>query len=203
MAFVAVVHAQDVTQPGDPIIASSANSPGSEGVANAIDGQPTKYLNRDSGAAGGTSGFVVTPSVGATRVTGLAMQSANDAPERDPKIVTLEGSNDDAIVDYASGTWELIVRLDDIPAYANRFETQTFNFPNFKAYKHYRWTILEPQGAANGCCMQIAEVELLGSVLPGDVSQPGDPVIASSANSPGSEGGCECDRRSANQVSQP
>lgn len=188
MAFAAMVHAQDVTQPGDPIIASSANSPGSEGVANAIDGQPTKYLNRDSGAAGGTSGFVVTPSVGATRVTGLAMQSANDAPERDPKIVTLEGSNDDAIVDYASGTWELIVRLDDIPAYANRFETQSFNFPNFKAYKHYRWTILETQGAANGCCMQIAEVELLGSVLPGDVSQPGDPVIASSANSPGSEG---------------
>ena len=32
----------DVTSPGDTVIASSANSPGSEGVANAIDGQPTK-----------------------------------------------------------------------------------------------------------------------------------------------------------------
>ncbi|MDA1277721.1 MAG: PA14 domain-containing protein [Verrucomicrobia bacterium] len=186
---IATTYAQkDVTQPGDPIIASSANSPGSEGVANAIDGQPTKYLNRDSGVAGGTSGFVVSPSIGATVVTGIAMQSANDSPNRDPKIVTLEGSNDTAITDYASGTWELIVRLDDIPAYGARFETQTFNFPNFKAYKHYRWTIVETAGAANGCCMQIAEVELLGSVLPGDVTQPGDPIIASSANSPGSEG---------------
>ena len=28
----------------DPVIASSANSPGSEGVANAIDGKPTKIF---------------------------------------------------------------------------------------------------------------------------------------------------------------
>src|SRR5205809_513051 len=50
-AFSGSVSAQlsDVTQPGDPIIPSSPNSPGSEGVANAIDNQPTKYLNFDSG----------------------------------------------------------------------------------------------------------------------------------------------------------
>src|SRR5437899_3316279 len=35
------LHAQlsDITQPGDPIVATSNNSPGSEGVANAIDNQ--------------------------------------------------------------------------------------------------------------------------------------------------------------------
>jgi hypothetical protein len=38
----------DVTQPGDPIIASSSNSPGSEGVANAIDNTQAKYLNFDT-----------------------------------------------------------------------------------------------------------------------------------------------------------
>jgi len=77
-------HAQsDVTQPGDPIIASSANSPGSEGVANAIDGKPTKYLNFDSGT-NAPSGFIVTPSVGVTLVTGMTMESANDAADRDP-----------------------------------------------------------------------------------------------------------------------
>ena len=194
LAMAGVIHAQDVTQPGDPIIASSANSPGSEGVANAIDGQPTKYLNRDSGTAGGTSGFVVSPSVGATRVTGLAMQSANDAIERDPKVVTLEGSNDETITDYNSGNWELITTISDITAWPDmfpgndRFQTQTFTFENFKAYKHYRWTIVETQTDGNGCCMQIAEVEFLGNVLPGDVTQPGDPIIPSSANSPGSEG---------------
>ncbi len=193
LAISGVVHAQDVTQPGDPIIASSANSPGSEGVANAIDGQPTKYLNRDSANNAAVSGFVVTPAVGATRVTGMAMQSANDAPDRDPKIVTLEGSNDETIADFGSGSWEMITTISDITAWGDafpdgdRFQTQTFTFDNFNAYKHYRWTVVETQGPS-GCCFQIAEVELLGGVLPPDVTQGGDALIASSANSPGSEG---------------
>src|SRR3954451_7834648 len=78
-------HAQQksVAQPGDPIIASSSNSPGSEGVANAIDGTTAKYLNRDTANDAIPSGFVVTPSVGATVITGLAMESANDSPTRD------------------------------------------------------------------------------------------------------------------------
>jgi hypothetical protein len=182
------VHAQqDVTQPGDPVVASSSNSPGSEGVANAIDGKPTKYLNFDTRTGGKPSGFIVTPSIGRTVVTGLTMQSANDAPERDPKIITLEGSNDDAVKDFVSGNWELIVKLDNIPAYTARFQPQTFNFENSKPYKHYRWTVVETQ-TVNGCCFQIAEVEFLGTLLPQDVTQPGDPVIASSSNSPGSEG---------------
>jgi hypothetical protein len=57
--LVAPVQAQlsDVTQPGDPLIPSSANSPGSEVVANAIDNAPTKYLNFDSGRDGTNAGF--------------------------------------------------------------------------------------------------------------------------------------------------
>jgi len=180
-------HAQsDVTQPGDPIIASSANSPGSEGVANAIDGKPTKYLNFDSGT-NAPSGFIVTPSVGVTLVTGMTMESANDAADRDPKKVTLEGSNDDTVTDFKSGNWAPITTIDNIPAFANRFETKSFSFTNATPYKHYRWTVLDTQGPST-CCLQIAEVELLGTLLPGDVTQPGDPIIASSANSPGSEG---------------
>ncbi len=58
----------DVTQPGDPLVASSSNSPGSEGVANVIDNQQTKYLNFDSRTPNNPpSGFIVTPSVGLTR----------------------------------------------------------------------------------------------------------------------------------------
>ncbi|MBT3735323.1 MAG: hypothetical protein HOG25_11770, partial [Gammaproteobacteria bacterium] len=52
----------DVTQPGDAITATSDNSPGSEGVTNAIDNAPTKYLNFDIS----DTGFTVTPSVGLT-----------------------------------------------------------------------------------------------------------------------------------------
>ena len=47
---------KNVVQPGDPIIASSANSPSTEGVANAIDGTTAKYLNRDMANDAKTAG---------------------------------------------------------------------------------------------------------------------------------------------------
>ena len=147
--------------PGDRIIASSANSPGSEGVANAIDGQPTKYLNFDTHLGGIPSGFVVTPARGITRVIGMALQSANDAPDRDPKKVTLEGSNDAQAGTFASGNWSLIARFDAIPAFADRLRTQSLFFKNPALYRHYRWTVLETAGPST-CCFQIAEVQLLG-----------------------------------------
>src|SRR6266516_8083549 len=92
LAFGGSARAQltDVTQPGDPIVPSSNNSPGSEGVANAIDNQPTKYLNFDKV----NTGFTVTPNVGDTIVSGLTLTSANDAPDRDPSSYDLSGSND-------------------------------------------------------------------------------------------------------------
>ncbi|MFM7101132.1 MAG: hypothetical protein ACKO3N_08165, partial [Verrucomicrobiota bacterium] len=188
LAWVGAAHAQqNILQPGDPLIASSANSPGSEGVANAIDGKPTKYLNFDTRTGGKPSGFIVTPSVGVTRVTGISFQSANDAPERDPKVITIEGSNDATVTGWTAGNWEQITRIDNVPAFTARFQTQQLSFANLKAYRHYRFTVLETQ-TVNGCCFQIAEVGLLGTLLPQDVTQPGDPVIASSSNSPGSEG---------------
>jgi hypothetical protein len=185
---------QDVTQPGDTIYASSANNPPSEGVANVIDNKTTKYLNFDSGRDGnqvGTfspSGFAVVPSVGLTRVTGLTIQSANDGPERDPNDVVLEGSTD-SITNYASGTWEVITTLTGIAeGFTNRFQTLTFSFENEKPYRSYRWRVESVRTTPNGCCMQVAEVELLGTVVPPDVTQPGDPIYASSANNPPSEG---------------
>jgi len=179
----------DITQPGDPVFASSVNSPGSEGVANAIDNTQAKYLNFDGSTGNGLkpTGFAVSPAVGATRVTGMRIQAANDAPERDPRVVTLEGSNDDTITSYAGGNWEVITTITDTVGYAARFERKTFTFTNFEAYKHYRWTVVST-ATDNGCCMQVSEVELLGTALPTDVTQPGDPVVASSVNSPGSEG---------------
>ncbi|MFT6180931.1 MAG: hypothetical protein ACJAQT_002419 [Akkermansiaceae bacterium] len=182
----------DVTQPGDPLITSSGNTPGSEGVANAIDNQPTKYLNFDTvGIEGIPSGFVVTPGVGKTVLSGLTMQSANDGVERDPKWVRLEGSNDEAPT-WEAGNWTVLYENTEVPAWTglfpdgDRFQTQTFIFGDQAPYTHYRWTVLMVQGEdANS--MQIAEVELLGRSMPVDVTQPGDPLIASSGNTPGSE----------------
>jgi hypothetical protein len=195
--LVAPVQAQlsDVTQPGDPLIPSSSNSPEGEAVANAIDNQPTKYLNFDSGQNNNfiPSGFIVTPSIGATHIRGISLQSANDAPERDPKAFTIEGSNDDTLSGFNSGTWELITAVSNITDWptlfgaTHRFKTQTFYFDSPKPFKHYRWIVTETQTTPNGCCMQIAEVELLGGLPPPDVTQAGDPVIPSSSNSPEGE----------------
>ncbi|MFO1496976.1 MAG: immunoglobulin domain-containing protein [Verrucomicrobiota bacterium] len=163
---------KNVVQPSDSIIASSVNSPGSEGVANAIDGTQAKYLNFDNNNNAKPSGFVVTPAVGETVVTGLAMQSANDAPERDPLSVTLEGSNDDTIADFNSGTWSQIVALTNIPPWSARYETKAFYFPNSTAYKHYRWTVLLVQNAPSTAnSMQIAEVQLLAVTSQADCTQ--------------------------------
>src|SRR5438876_12399258 len=84
----------DVTQPGDPIVPSSNNSPGSEGVANAIDNTANKYLNFDIM----NTGFTVTPSVGLTVVQCITLTSANDAPDRDPTTYMLSGSDDGTTV---------------------------------------------------------------------------------------------------------
>jgi hypothetical protein len=176
--FLGTALSPDVIQPGDPLVASSDNSPGSEGGANAVDNQPTKYLNFDKV----DTGFTVTPSVGATIVTGISLQSANDAPERDPASFTVEGSNDDGV------TFELIAS-GDVPAFPARFSTVIIPFENTQPYKTYRVifpTVANVDGANS---MQIAEVELLGTVAPQDVTQPGDALVASSDNSPGSEGG--------------
>ncbi len=89
--------------------------------------------------------------MGVTRVTGISLQSANDAPERDPKIITIEGSNDDSVTAWDAGNWEQITRIDNVPAFTARFQTQELSFENFKAYKHYRFTVLETQ-TVNGCC---------------------------------------------------
>jgi len=55
----------------------------------------------------------------------MTIQSANDAPERDPKNVTLEGSNDDTITSFQSGNWEMIATVS-VPAFGERFQSQEF-----------------------------------------------------------------------------
>jgi len=173
--FLGEALSPDVTQPGDDIVASSDNSPGSEGVANVIDNQPTKYLNFDIL----DTGFTVTPSIGATTVNGISLTSANDAPDRDPSNYTIEGSND------GGATFELVAS-GDVPLFPDRFTTIILPFANTQPYETYR--VIFPLVYDSTCCMQISEVELLGTVAPQDVTQPGDDIVASSDNSPGSEG---------------
>ncbi len=172
--------AQRITQPGDLIFASSANSRGSEGPANAIDNNKnTKYLNWDSGRDGNQivtfspSGFAVQPSVGPTVVTGMGIQSANDADDRDPDVVVLEGSNDANLTSYERGTWTPITTISNIAAgFTERYEAQEFFFTNATAYRNYRWRVEATRIMPNRCCMQVAEVWLTTSAPPSQATSP-------------------------------
>ncbi|MBP65471.1 MAG: hypothetical protein CL727_06880, partial [Chloroflexi bacterium] len=149
----------DISAPGDAVVASSDNSPGGEQAPNAIDNNTqTKYLNFD-GANNTPSGLTI--STGSGIVTGLGLTSANDAPERDPATYIIWGSNDgENFTEISSG---------DVPSFGARFERQTVSFDNDVAYTDYK--IHFPTTAvSNGCCMQIAEVELLGTA--GEVTEP-------------------------------
>lgn len=167
---------RDVTQPGDPIAATSNNSPDREGVVNVIDDQPsTKYLNFDRVNAG----FTVVPQMGLTVVQGLSLTSANDSPDRDPGSYVLSGSND--------GVSFTLIAQGQVAAFPDRFAKQTILFSNNVPYLRYRLIFPEVQGPS-ATSMQIAEVELLGKPGPTDVTQPGDPIAATSNNSPNEEG---------------
>jgi hypothetical protein len=172
-----------ITQPGDLIFASSDNSRRSEGAAKAIDNdKATKYLNHDSGRDGnqvGTfspSGFAVQPAVGPTIVTGMGIRCANDAPDRDPDVVVLEGSNDRDLTSCTSGTWTPITTISNIAAgFTVRWKSQEFLFPNVTPYRNYRWRVEATRIMSNRCCMQVCEVWLTGSA---PSNQAGSPAAA-------------------------
>lgn len=165
----------DITFPGDPIVAidgtddgdgAVGGSPAGEGVEQAIDNTVLKYLNFQDL----NSGFAVTPSVGATVVTGLRIYTANDAEARDPASFELSGS-----LSGLGGPWTLIARGDlSLPSSRTGvlpLRPITLNDPqqehwfvNDRPYTTYRlvFPTLKDHGAANS--MQVAEVELLGTV---------------------------------------
>jgi len=89
----AALAGRDITAPGDVVVgvpndgissdSSTDGWPPNELPPFAIDNQIlTKYLHFRGEVE--PTGFRVTPSVGATIVTGLTLTTANDAIERDP-----------------------------------------------------------------------------------------------------------------------
>lgn len=67
------------------------------------------------------------------------MTSANDAPDRDPKDWTIEGSNN-------GSDWVVLDKRID-QNFGSRFLTVKFTFPNTDAYKYYRLYVTATHGA--------------------------------------------------------
>ena len=156
----------DITTPGDTLqgVPNDADWPAAEAPEFVIDDDSgTKYLHFKGISE--PTGFHVTPSVGATIVTGLTFTTANDAAERDPVAYELSGSNAGIggpftviaagdIVDFSQATaWPRLT--------AN--ETQ-ISFDNSVAYAHYQLIITAIRDAGSANSMQVAEVELLGEL---------------------------------------
>jgi hypothetical protein len=154
---------EDITVPGDVVVAfpnPNGGSPDGEGAANAIDNDiETKYLNSNRLNTGLTIDR-------AGIIQALALTSGNDQPGRDPASFILYGSSDGAsYVEIASG---------DIPAFHSRYQRQIVPVDSTGYFSSFRIIFPTVAGEVGPdccswccCCMQIAELELLGTRDPG------------------------------------
>jgi hypothetical protein len=166
----------DVTVPGDIVkgVPDDGDWPGAEHPALAIDDNvSTKYLHFKGETE--PTGVKITPLDGMTIVTGLTFTTANDATERDPISYELSGSN--AGID---GPYELIAS-GDIVDFAGETAWPRFTknvtpimFANSTAYAHYQvmFPAVRDPGSANS--MQIAEIELIGTIAKSSYTYDGD-----------------------------
>ena len=98
----------DITSPADIVrgVPNDSDWPAAEMPAFAVDDNvSTKFLHF-KGAVQST-GFQVSPALGASIVTGLTLTTAIDAPERDPVAFELSGSTTSL-----DGPYTLIARGD-------------------------------------------------------------------------------------------
>ncbi len=157
----------DITGAGDTVqaVPNDNDWPANESPPMAIDDNvETKYLHRKGGSM--ATGFQVAPLVGSSIVTGLTFTTANDDYGRDPTSYELYGSN--TAID---GPYELIA-AGDIVDFAGEtvWPRHTKNaapieFENATAYRYYQ-VLFPTLRANNDGLMQIAEVELIGSIVP-------------------------------------
>lgn len=140
---------RDITGTG-VISVSDENSGGSgagEGSPKLVDNDlGTKFLTFDYNAD-----FWYQLKFGAAQIiSAYTFTSANDAPERDPKNWTLEGSND--------GTaWDVLDTHTD-ETFQDRTFTRRFEIPNTTAYTYYRVNVTENGGSS---LFQMAEWRMI------------------------------------------
>ena len=137
---------------GGTASASSAPMAG-EGAAQAFDGSTnTKWLGNQSNPSWLQYTF---PLDKAYTITQYRIASANDAPGRDPKNWTLQGSNDN---------WTTLTNLSASQINQTFGSRNSFNgnysVSNSTAYKSYRLNITANSGDG---LVQLSELELLGA----------------------------------------
>ncbi|MGC6566332.1 MAG: discoidin domain-containing protein [Akkermansiaceae bacterium] len=169
----------DFIIPIDEDIASNSSYPGAEGPANILDGNvTTKYLN--FGRL--NTGFIVTPTGGATAIGSMTLFTANDAEDRDPTSYEIYGTND-AIMssDNSAGLEESWTLLDEgelsLPL-DRQVTSGVIELGIAEAYTSYK--VLFPTVRGTGNSMQIADVNFFESLDGSGTSflDPGSLILA-------------------------
>jgi len=143
---------------------SSSSFPGGEAPRFAIDGDTgSKYLN----FGGVNTGFIVTPSGGASVISAFTMTTGNDAAPRDPNAYVLYGTND-AITsaENSGGDSENWVRIQGgtlNPPAGRGVAYDSESVANSTAYTSYRFDVV---GNGGDGLMQFAEIQFEGTFIP-------------------------------------
>ncbi|WP_220039835.1 GH92 family glycosyl hydrolase [Nonomuraea aridisoli] len=146
------------------VTASAENAPG-ETAANLKDADPsTKWLAFER--TGWVTYRLVEPAV----VVKYSLTSANDAPGRDPRDFTLQGSND-------GSTWTDLDRRTGV-TFSGRFAGNTYAFGNTTAYGYYRLNITANSGDS---LVQLADWNISDG---SDVMPPVAPMVSVSGAGP-------------------
>ena len=141
---------------------ATSRFPAGENPSLAIDGNTgTKYLN----FGGGQTGFIVTPSVGASIVDGFTITTANDTPSRDPVEYTLFGTNDSITsAENSGGTDEnwVVIQSGTLTPPSGRFEEYgDVIVGNSELYTSYRFDVDSTGGDS---LMQFSEIQFTGAI---------------------------------------
>ncbi|MGW2067752.1 GH92 family glycosyl hydrolase [Streptomyces sp. NPDC001953] len=114
-------------------VTASAENPPGEVATNLKDGNPsTKWLAFDK------TGWAAYRLSKPAAVVKYSLTSANDAPGRDPKDFTVQGSND-------GSTWNDLDSRTGV-SFSGRFATNTYSFTNTTAYSYYRLNVTANSG---------------------------------------------------------
>ena len=151
--------------PGSPIIAiheavGESASPDAEGVANLLDGSTaTKYLNFGKE----NSGFIVTPSAGASVVRAFTITTANDFQARDPVDWELFGTNSEiSTVFHGTGKSEnwapVATGTLALPEVRETAGDQVV-FANDVSYTSYKWVCRSLNNSGGADSMQISQFQ--------------------------------------------
>lgn len=182
--------AAKIFAPGDPIVAiwnttASGNStdstagtgsagqyPTNEAAPNVVDGTNNKYLNFGGGGGAGVqtdskgvgTGFYITPGVTDSIVKAFQFTAANDAVNRDPLTITIEGSNAVGAALKTGTSWALIYSGTTGLATDPGRNTPGVLVPvtNSTTYDSYRVIVTSQRGIANST--QYAEVQFYTQV---------------------------------------